>query len=655
LVTVLLKKSADRAIGLIEGCTPWRLRGWAVHFDEPLIAVELLLRVDGRDIRLFRPQMHMPALAKHLKWPESAVGLVAFDLALPRWVCDGEPHEIHVVFAGTGRVLQGGPQTVQHRAVHVAFEPAVTTPITPQDQKPNDEPLVTVVVLNRNGANVLDELFQSWEKFNKTLAAQWVVIDHASTDNSLAVLDRWQQRLPTTVQALNENRSFSESCNRAARLARTPFLLFLNNDIVWQQDALPVMLDTLRQADVCAVGLKLLKVSQLSNGQQWAEVQHLGVRFASHQECYLPYESTPLSGDTELEHAAQSVPAVTGAALLCRRDEFWAVGGFHESYFYGFEDVELCLRLAHHTQKRVVCRNDLLALHRHGYTRLTGREPSVLNRLQHNETVLCREIGLWLKRAWWDSLLTQDGGLCAERLQIGVYLGEKPTKVQRNRGNAMVQHIQQRYPNAKVWQISAGDDRYELRNLHVLLVAAPDYDVSLLQNARADLRVLACIHDKPEAWVDTPHWNLFDAYLATNSRLAKQLARLTPYTVDVPSEQDPLPNLQRYRIRIATSDHPRLKQRAQEWRDTMKTQGMACWVDGPSMTEPKTVEVKVWLSSQELVDAPDPACLNFWWRTQRHNTNSLPKAWDLTTTQAPTADQIRQALEEKIGHTFHTP
>jgi hypothetical protein len=341
--------------------------------------------------------------------------------------------------------------------------------------------------------------------------------------------------------------------------------------------------------------------------------------------------------------------------LLCRRDEFWAVGGFHESYFYGFEDVELCLRLAHQTQKRVVCRNDLLALHRHGYTRLTGREPSVLKRLQHNETVLCREVGLWLKRAWWDSLLTEDGGLCAERLQIGVYPGEKPTKAQRNRVGATVQHIQQRYPNARVWQISAGDDRYELRNLHVLLVAAPDYDVSLLQNARADLRVLAWIHDKPEAWVATAHWHLFDAYLATDSRLASQLGRLTPYAVDVPSEQDPLPNLQRHRIRIATGDHPRLKQRAREWRDTMKTQGMACWVDGPFTTGPKTVEVKVWLGLQELVDAPDPACLNFWWRTQRRNTNSLPKVWDLTTTQAPTAEQIRQALEEKIGHTFHTP
>ncbi len=43
--------------------------------------------------------------------------------------------------------------------------------------------------------------------------------------------------------------------------------------------------------------------------------------------------------DTPLE-----APVVTGAFMVCRRTEFIELGGFCESYFYGYEDVDLCLK-----------------------------------------------------------------------------------------------------------------------------------------------------------------------------------------------------------------------------------------------------------------------------------------------------------------------
>ena len=106
---MLPNSSAERrTIGMIEECTSWRIRGWAIDLHDPFMAVELLLRIDGRDVCLFRPQLHMPALARHLRWPENAVGLTAFDIALPDLVRDGQPHDIHIAFADNGQPLHGG-------------------------------------------------------------------------------------------------------------------------------------------------------------------------------------------------------------------------------------------------------------------------------------------------------------------------------------------------------------------------------------------------------------------------------------------------------------------------------------------------------------------------------------------------------------------
>jgi GT2 family glycosyltransferase len=234
-----------------------------------------------------------------------------------------------------------------------------------------------------------------------------IVVDHASTDASLALLRQWRGRLDLQVLALDHNGSFSASSNLGASRARGQYVLFMNNDIIWLQDALPRLLESLHNPQVGVVGIKLLKVvgESRAGGQFASEVQHLGVRFKLNHLGYWPYEVEPSAPHDEAEHAPQCVPAVTGAVLLCRKSDFDAVGGFDPAYFYGFEDVELCLRLAYRLGKTVVCRNDSVALHHHGHTRLSGREMSIYDRVMRNSAVLESHIGVWIKQAYWRSLV----------------------------------------------------------------------------------------------------------------------------------------------------------------------------------------------------------------------------------------------------------
>jgi GT2 family glycosyltransferase len=91
------------------------------------------------------------------------------------------------------------------------------------------EPLVTVVVLNWNGAHLLPDCLDglAGQDLPEGRAAVWVV-DNASTDGSLELLaERYPQ---VRVLANQTNDGFAGGNNLALREVDTPFVALLNND-----------------------------------------------------------------------------------------------------------------------------------------------------------------------------------------------------------------------------------------------------------------------------------------------------------------------------------------------------------------------------------------------------------------------------------------
>src|SRR6185369_12546736 len=458
-------RRSTQLVGMVEEISSSIIRGWAFDGADARRPIELLLRIDGRDHAWFRPNVRRPEIARQVGIAAEGWGLVGFEMATPEVLRDGEPHRIEVVLAAGGQALTKGVQVLSLAPVGMRWKD-VAVPVhagpgpglapAPLRRAPEDVvPVVSAVVLTRNGAALLDAFMQSWEAHQTSVPAEIIVVDHASTDNTLTLLRRWRERLPVTVIALDHNGSFSGSCNLGASRARGRYLLFVNNDIVWLQDVLPRLMESLQDPRVGIAGLKLLKiVGESRGGEQYAsEVQHLGVRFKLNDRGYWPYEAAPSSRNREAEYAPQAVPAVTGAVLMCRRDDFDEVGGFDPAYFYGFEDVELCLRLANRLRKAVVCRNDCVALHHHGHTRLSGRELSIFERLMRNSAVLQGHIGVWVKQAYWRSLLLADGYITSEPMTIGIVVDGDPasadTPLVRD-GMALAQQLALASPLAEI-------------------------------------------------------------------------------------------------------------------------------------------------------------------------------------------------------------
>lgn len=148
----------------------------------------------------------------------------------------------------------------------------------------------------------------------------------------------------------NNDGSFASNNNEAAAEGNGEFILFLNDDIEPQHDDwLLNMVSMMNDPGIGAVGSLLLYPKTKA-------IQHCGV-FFSDKTNNLPFHMFYRRNPKEVKDFI-SMPryyqAVTGACMLVRRKDFEAVGGFCDEYFYGYEDIQLCLDIKHKLNKKSV-------------------------------------------------------------------------------------------------------------------------------------------------------------------------------------------------------------------------------------------------------------------------------------------------------------
>lgn len=224
---------------------------------------------------------------------------------------------------------------------------------------PGEGPLVTVVVLNRNGAHHLARLLPGLRDQTHYRSFELVVVDNASTDDSNRLLDQdWGFPIRTITN--DTNVSFSRGCNQGLAVANGEYTLLLNNDIAPINSGWLGALVNSLQADPSVGAAGSLLIYPERPGYQSGDpntgadltVQHRGIRFQWRRnappEGTVPWAYNVGVGEdpTDPELAAtRLVAAATAACLLTRTDLLRDLGGLDEGFTYGMEDVDLCLRI----------------------------------------------------------------------------------------------------------------------------------------------------------------------------------------------------------------------------------------------------------------------------------------------------------------------
>jgi len=229
---------------------------------------------------------------------------------------------------------------------------------------------LSIVIVNWNAGSQLSEVLSSVAKYHSGLVASVIVVDNASTDNSLDLIDTLED-VPFDVQVIrnSENCGFGKACNLGARLATTGYLLFLNPDAALYADTLPKALAYMQNpanAGVGICGVQLLdEAGQVSRScARFPSVPGLAAHAVGVDRIF------PRLGHfmAEWDHSqTRQVDHVIGAFFLVRRDIFDVLGGFDERFFVYLEDMDFSYR-AHQAGWRSVYLADAQAFHAGGGT-----------------------------------------------------------------------------------------------------------------------------------------------------------------------------------------------------------------------------------------------------------------------------------------------
>jgi GT2 family glycosyltransferase len=134
------------------------------------------------------------------------------------------------------------------------------------------------------------------------------------------------------VLAPGVNLGYTGAANRAAREARGEWLFFLNPDALAESDCLAWLMDAVDGPDVVIVGAQVL----LPDGRVNAGDNPINIAGISWSGRY---------GQPREHGSARNTAAVSGAALMVRRDRFLSLGGLCPYFFLYVDDTDLAWRV----------------------------------------------------------------------------------------------------------------------------------------------------------------------------------------------------------------------------------------------------------------------------------------------------------------------
>ena len=197
-----------------------------------------------------------------------------------------------------------------------------------------------IVILNWNGEAMLARFLPSVIAHSGD--AEVIVADNGSTDGSITLLEH---RFPSIrIIRLDHNYGFAEGYNQALRLVDADYYMLLNSDVEvpagWLEP-LEQCLDTTPDVAACQPKLRCEWNHALFEyaGAAGGYIDSLGYPFCRGR-LFSTVEQDNGQYDSETD-----IFWATGAALMIRREAYWAVGGLDGRFFAHQEEIDLCWRL----------------------------------------------------------------------------------------------------------------------------------------------------------------------------------------------------------------------------------------------------------------------------------------------------------------------
>jgi GT2 family glycosyltransferase len=393
---------------------------------------------------------------------------------------------------------------------------------------------VSIIVLNRNGADLLKDLFDSAHQVEDPERVEWIIIDHSSDDHShdvvLASIGRGQN---IKFIRRDGNFSFSNSNNYGARLASNDALIFANNDLIFRKAFTGKIVHALSDPTIGALGTILYDYLPAGSSVDGDVIQHTGVYISTRiaSNWIRPYEARPVDTGFMRKQSLSEVPVATGAFLAMRKEDFHDVGGFDEDYIYGLEDVDLCLKVRSRLNKKIVCLNDIDIVHHRGYSR--KKETDVAVRHRNNNNYLNQRWACALRRTIRSDAIAQPG-FWTGRLPVVAFIvadaGDNTIAGEYYTALELGRELQNEFPCHL--QFITKSDWHDLSGVDVLVTMVNPFDITRARNVNPFLVTINWTRQWFDRWAENETIYAYDHVLASSDLASRYLADMTGLAVE---------------------------------------------------------------------------------------------------------------------------
>lgn len=227
-------------------------------------------------------------------------------------------------------------------------------------RNPEDVPMVSIITPTRDGVDLLEKCYEALDKNTCYPNWEWIIGDSNSTDKTAEKVKSWQDPRIKLIERGTTDGSFSSINNELTKYATGEYFLFLNNDTEPQQFWLYEMMSKIhRHADIGIVGARLMYGP--------SKIQHSGIAFIREGPANIG-KAVLKSFPKKFAKHDRFYQAVTAACLLISTKDFNAVDGFDPAYYFCYEDVDLCLKVKHSLNKKVLYAANAIVYHKESVT-----------------------------------------------------------------------------------------------------------------------------------------------------------------------------------------------------------------------------------------------------------------------------------------------
>lgn len=215
---------------------------------------------------------------------------------------------------------------------------------------------LSIVIVNWNGGQLLARCIETIVSSAPRATYEIVIVDNASTDDSLAQLRASDVAAPMIEREqirfiLNEdNRGFGAANNQAFAVVESPFVFLLNSDTEVRPRTIDTLIEKVKSdPKIAACGPKMLNTDGSLQVSAYFNPPRVWHTLLSQLWLYrlLPrrVRGELLLGGHWDHDRERFVPMLGGAAIMARREMIEQVGGFDERFHMYAEDNEWCWRI----------------------------------------------------------------------------------------------------------------------------------------------------------------------------------------------------------------------------------------------------------------------------------------------------------------------